>query len=88
MTDQKKRQHQGPPAMATSDGGPAFPHTRVHADTSGRIHHGMTLRDYFAAKALSGLIAHPDGGGSFESLAEYAYKYAESMLKAREVKHV
>lgn len=89
MTDQKKRQHQGPPAMATSDGGPAFPRTFVGDESAASyFNNGMTLRDYFAAKALSGLIAHPDGGGSFESLAEYAYKYAESMLKAREVKHV
>lgn len=43
----------------------------------------MTLRDYFAAKALQGLVA--DGVGSLmdEELADWSYKLADAMLKAR-----
>ena len=41
---------------------------------------GMTLRDYFAAKAMPELI----GFGSPESGAEVAYKWADAMLKARD----
>ena len=47
---------------------------------------GMTLRDYFAAKAMQGLLASgnlpktmPDA-----DLAECAYALADAMLKARE----
>jgi len=46
---------------------------------------GMTLRDYFAAAALQGNIAHPDVTGNRDDIAKDAYKYADAMLKAREV---
>ena len=42
-------------------GGPAFPDPaaeRKYADCEG-YEHGMTLRDYFAAKAMAALIAEP-----------------------------
>jgi hypothetical protein len=42
---------------------------------------GMTLRDYFAAQALAGIAA--DGILSAKSAAEWAYTYADEMLKAR-----
>jgi hypothetical protein len=61
---------------------PAFPF--VAEDESGMmINMGMTLRDYFAAKALQGLIS-TEGAGSAERYAEIAYKLADAMLKARE----
>lgn len=47
------------------------------------LHDGMTLRDYFAAKALQGLIS-TEGAGSAERYAEIAYKLADAMLKARD----
>jgi hypothetical protein len=47
---------------------------------------GMTLRDYFAAKALQGMLASgnlpktmPDA-----DIAECSYNLADAMLKARE----
>jgi hypothetical protein len=45
----------------------------------------MTLRDYFAAKALQGMLAE-NGGGALrnDKLAAYAYNLADEMLKARE----
>ena len=41
---------------------------------------GMTLRDYFAAKAMLRIGVNT----SYEDLAKTAYKIADEMLKARE----
>ena len=47
---------------------------------------GMTLRDYFAAKAMTGLLtAETVGEYSNEHVAEISYRIADAMLKAREV---
>jgi hypothetical protein len=46
-------------------------------------HGGMTLRDYFAAKAMqSRLLITGDWG--FERIANDSYLIADAMLKARE----
>ena len=50
---------------------------------------GATLRDYFAAKAMQGLLAQSCGtalGSDLIHGAQYAYQMADAMLKAREVK--
>jgi hypothetical protein len=48
------------------------------------VHHtGMTLRDYFAAKAMQGFAACEYDFPSEEFVAIAAYKYADAMLKAR-----
>jgi hypothetical protein len=67
---------------------PAFPF--VAEDESGMmINMGMTLRDYFAAKAMQGIIFN-DGDfldarySSPENIAFAAYHMADAMLKARE----
>jgi len=44
---------------------------------------GMTLRDYFAAKAMQGLLAS-DVYAPMDSFATRAYAMADAMLKARE----
>jgi hypothetical protein len=44
----------------------------------------MTLRDYFAAKAMQSLIAAEAGELHYKHGAEDAYRYADAMLKARE----
>lgn len=66
----------------TNDGGPAFPQNDA---TVNRINNldGMSLRDYFAARALVGMLANHDCGGSFDAFARDAYRYADAMLKAR-----
>jgi hypothetical protein len=46
-------------------------------------HEGMTLRDYFAAKAMQGLLASEVNAPRHEFAAE-AYAMADAMLKARE----
>jgi predicted DNA-binding transcriptional regulator AlpA len=60
-----------------NEGGPAFP---GYGET------GMTLRDYFAAKAMQGFAADPDTTGSAEIIAKVAYQWADAMIKAREAK--
>jgi hypothetical protein len=45
----------------------------------------MTLRDYFAAKAMFGMIARP-GSINPKADSDYAYLIADAMLKARETK--
>ena len=45
---------------------------------------GMTLRDYFAAKAMQGLVENANWRGMPEdALAKESYKLANEMLKAR-----
>jgi hypothetical protein len=44
--------------------------------------YGMTLRDYFAAKAMQGLLAN-DSDPLFERVAEWAYDIADEMMKER-----
>lgn len=61
----------------------AFPF-RDEADYGpGVINFGMTLRDYFAAKALAGLLVRNFPGQSFQKSAEAAYQHADAMLIAR-----
>ena len=45
---------------------------------------GMTLRDYFAAAALQGVLACPDSDGTFKEFSAVAYKHADAMLAERE----
>jgi hypothetical protein len=57
---------------------PAFPSVFDHE-------RGMTLRDYFAAKAMQGLLS--DGVGKnadINIIASDAYLVADAMMKARE----
>jgi hypothetical protein len=76
-----------------NDGGPAFPHYRQWEDRKGYtqtdVADGMTLRDYFAAKAMPAVIVFEDRGLSQEDalpveiVARNAYRLADAMLKAR-----
>ena len=66
--------------MTDKTGGPAFP-LDLHVGDEHRWAHGITVRDYFAAKAMQGIL--------FECLesqntAKFAYELADAMLKARE----
>jgi hypothetical protein len=62
-------------------GGPAFPATNHH----GHKLEGMTLRDYFAARVMQGLLATDiDCGPKYaQIIADNAYGLADAMLKAR-----
>ena len=71
--------------MNTNTGGPAFPTLNEHQAGNHLWHYeGMTLRDYFAAKAMQSAVART-GLYDFDSTdASKAYEVADSMLKARE----
>lgn len=59
---------------------PAFPIT--HANYTHAI--GMTLRDYFAAKAMEGfLVCDVKYASDADMIARDAYVMADAMLKAR-----
>ena len=50
------------------------------------IQKGMTIRDYFAAKAMQGMLAESGGGASKNAdLAVFAYRIADEMMKARKL---
>jgi len=45
---------------------------------------GMTLRDYFAAKAMRGMVNSGDyANNSYNDIADYSYAMADAMLEAR-----
>ena len=44
----------------------------------------MDLRDYFAAKAMQGILADPNVHMGEDKLARWAYEMADSMMEARE----
>ena len=69
--------------MSTYTGGSAFPNKDLPYSTDDEK--GMTLRDYFAAKAMQGLIASNDGeaGDRLLEIPGYAYLIADKMLEAR-----
>lgn len=68
----------------TNTGGPAFPTLNEHqAGPALWQYSGMTLRDYFAAKAMQGLMANDDWNLYQETSAIKAYEVADAMLKAR-----
>lgn len=80
-----------------NNGGPAFPGIKIvkekteHGErgllSSGE---GMSLRDYFAAKAMQGMLPSIEFDMTPEGyeivLSKFAYRIADAMLKAREVK--
>ena len=73
----------------SNTGGPAFPTTNYSAVYS----EGMTLRDYFAAKAMQSVFTGAVMDGltmnqdiNCDKAAETAYTMADAMLKEREQK--
>jgi hypothetical protein len=63
-------------------GGPAFP---AHHFDLAENEHGMTLRDYFAAKAMQAYLGWPEASSHGEALiADCAYAMADAMLAERD----
>lgn len=83
--------------MSVRDGGPAFPSDELHQAADTDVYQqfqGMTLRDYFAAKAMQAMVnsefemyavehKHPGGMGVGERWAQQAYQMADAMLAER-----
>ena len=79
------------PDQVKKDGGPAFPSNWMDTDSCGEVkpresHPGMTLRDYFAAAALSCAIRGYGYGSPVDhpGIAKGAYEIADAMLSERE----
>jgi len=71
---------------------PAFPLEVIYTQENEKFN-GMTLRDYFAAKAMQALIQFEDQALLYESrntkdfddrVSYQAYRYADAMMKVRE----
>lgn len=67
------------------DGGPAFPGS-YHSGRSAHLNQGMTIRDYFAAKAIQGVVGTIGRISEIRQLSVDAYAIADAMLAAREGK--
>jgi hypothetical protein len=69
----------------TNDGGPAFPMTQADYEAAEmQRRYGMTLRDYFAAAALTGHSANPEFAQcGRDRLAALAFELADAMLAER-----
>ena len=55
----------------------AFPNPHLTHET------GMTMRDYFAAKAMHTIML---GSANYQAVAKYAYLMADAMMEARNAK--
>ena len=64
-----------------NDGGRAFPN--MPADSSiDTWDSGMTLRAYFAAKAMQGILACPEiGDASPANVSKHSLQYADALIK-------
>ena len=66
--------------MSNTTGGPAFP-----TSNGGSPDDGMTLRDYFAAKAMQAVLTnHKLEDCDDDVVAKNCYQMADFMLKARQ----
>lgn len=77
--------------MESKDGGPAFPgvgyitHGSGNFATKSEVHiPGMTLRDYFAGKALIALQPRTLTDSDRDCVGSLCYELADAMLRARE----
>ena len=69
--------------MSKDNGGPAFGEFQKVGDVAMRDG-GISIRDYFAAKAMQGMIAAVGyHRGEVDFMAESAYDCADAMLKER-----
>lgn len=67
--------------MRKDDGGPAFPVVCADHSKTQTFEAGMTLRDYFAAKAMAEMVSRGENDGPFA--AESSYRYADAMMIER-----
>ena len=72
--------------MSDKTGGPAFPIPLNPEDEYLGPADGMTLRDYFVAKAMAEVLAVDIRGSRRgpNEVAKYSYQMADAMLKERE----
>ena len=67
---------------------PAFPVQSIYIEDQETNSRGMTLRDYFAAKAMESFISGWTARNIYPPndlvVAEHAYAMADAMMRARE----
>lgn len=69
--------------MSKDTSNPAFPVQASEYEGHGTFY-GMTLRDYFAAKAMQGICANQDTWGrQLTEIGAVAYEIADAMIAAR-----
>jgi len=64
---------------------PAFPSPAVLAPDGSTEQYGtpgISVREYFAALAMQGLIACPTGSDSLQEIADVAVKMADALIEA------
>ena len=72
--------------MKNDTGGPAFPMLGYVENGEWEPYSqftGITLRDYFAAKAMQGMYANSCDDYEFKGVAEAAYRTADAMIAER-----
>ena len=55
----------------------------INLRTGGAAEGGVTVRDYFAARAMQGIMSAEHFDGSYEDVSMYAYKCADAMMGER-----
>jgi hypothetical protein len=90
MSAKDVRTHGSDTQHVPHTGGPAFPAQptqRIAPGVTVESNNGMNLRDWFAGKALSGMLADPNvkiGDASDDDhLSTLAYRLADAMIRAR-----
>lgn len=68
--------------MSVNNGGYAFPFA-YETESTRFVSHGMTLRDYFAARAVQGMCSRDKSMFSAMAIAKYGYEIADAMIEAR-----
>lgn len=75
--------------MEKDTGGTAFPWAESYVNVDKGERHenygdaGMTLRDYFATKAMQGELTSGGESNHLDSIASRSYAIADAMLRAR-----
>ena len=64
----------------------SFPVIRLYGDGTGKyfptmVAPGLTKRELFAAMAMQGIMAYPDGCGGKAGIAKYSVEIADSLLE-------
>ena len=57
------------------------PHGFTVRATEYEHHHGLTIRQYFAAKALQGVLSDPNICGTVDELVGVSFRYADAMIQ-------
>ena len=55
----------------------------INLRTGGVAEGGVTVRDYFASRAMQGIMSAEHFDGTYEDVSMYAYKCADAMMRER-----